>query len=244
MNTTNPTPLRPLLVISALASLVTIVVAVFGMVSTAQAPWLAFAFQATIILAGALGVLQGLRRFDGAPAMASLCVAGTFFVAGFLAYYGAGGQIAFRSLVSGHPDSFDAGTLPTWALLAEIGASVIVGAVAGLLALGRSPGESWKQLVIGVALGAPVVVGGAAAYKLHLAQRIGSLHMIVATLVSVSLFVLVVGLLSASANAIIGAFAAGLPDLDDPSVDPEAPVHAKPKANKAGSSTGAGSSGG
>lgn len=213
------------------------VAAVVAMVITAGAgAWLTFAFQGTIVVAGALGVLQGLGRFDSGPSLSACCVAGTFFVAGFLGYYGAGGSIAFRALLSGDPGAFNPGQLPTWALLVDLGAAGVAGAASGLLALGRSPKESWRQLAVGVALGAPVLIGGAAAYKLHLVQRIGSMNMIAATILTVALFLVVVGLVSASAGSIIRAFSAGLPDLDaldaEPAADRE-PRTAKPAAKAA-----------
>lgn len=231
-----------LLRLIALLSALAITSAGAGVIASAQAgAWLPVSLHGVILLAGILGVLMGFRRFLGAPALAASCIGGTIFTAGFLAFLSATGD---RDFLTGDFSSFESNNINYWLFFAELAAAGVVGAVAGLLALGRSPGESWKQLALGVALGAPVVVGGAAAYKLHLAQRIGSMNMIVATLVSVALFVVVVGLLSASANAIIKAFAAGLPDLDDLSVDPEAPVHAKPKANKATPPTGAGSAAG
>ena len=143
----------------------------------------------------------------------------------------AGGTIAFRSLLSGNLDAFNPGKLPTWIFLLDLVAAASIGAIAGLFALGRSPRQSLKLLLLGAALGAPVVIGGAVAYKIGLTQRLSGLNMIVATLIVVVLFVVVIGLISASANAIIGAFAAGLPDLDNPSTDPETPADAKPKAN-------------
>ena len=216
----------------ALISLGALVAALVGIVISAQAgAWLTLAFQATIILAAVLGALMGLKKFTEAPAMAAICIAGTFFVAGFLGYMGAGGTIAFRSLLSGNLDAFNPGKLPTWIFLLDLGAAASIGAIAGLFALGRSPRQSWKLLLLGAALGAPVVIGGAVAYKIGLTQRLSGLNMIVATLIVVVLFVVVIGLISASANAIIGAFAAGLPDLDNPSTDPETPADAKPKAN-------------
>lgn len=232
--TTTKSPNIPLLWLLALTSLATIASAIAAMVITAQAgAWLTFAFQATIILAGVLGALMGLKKFTDAPAIAAACIAGTFFVAGFLGYMGAGGSIAFRALLAGNLDAFDSGKLPTWMFLIDIGAAALIGAIAGLFALGRNPKESWKQLVLGAALAAPVLLGSAAAYKLHLAQRIGSLNMVIATLIVVTIFILVIGLIAASANAFIKAFAAGLPDLEAPLAPPKTTPGAKPKANTA-----------
>gem|GEM_PF-3597608 len=233
------TPNRPpnilLLRLVALASFLAAVSAVIAMVITGQAgAWLTFAFQGTIVLAGVLGVLQGLGKFGDAPSLGTLCVAGTLFVAGFLGYLGAGGNMSFRSLLSGSLDALNAGKLPTWVLLVEIGSASVLGAISGLLALGRSPGASWRQLALVVALGAPVVIGVVAGEKLHLAHRIASQNMIVSTLAVVGLFALFVGLVAASANAIIKAFAAGLPDLDALGADPATPADAKPNANTAG----------
>jgi len=224
-------PSNLLLWIVAIASLAAIGAGIAGAVLTGRAgAWLTFAFQLTVVITGVLGVLQGIGKIRGAPSMAALCVAGTFFVAGFLGYYGAGGSIAFGSLLRGDLGAFNDGKLPSWVLLLEMGAACVAGAVAGLLALGRSPKESWKQLVLGLALGAPVVIGAAAAYKMHLVSRVMSLNMIVSTVILVVLFVLVVGLLSASGNAIIKAFSAGLPDLDNPGSDEAKPAVAAPKA--------------
>ena len=230
--TQSKAPNIPLLWLFALVSIGVIATALAGMAITARAgAWLTFAFQCTIVLAGALGVMQGLRKISDAPALASCCVAGTFFVAGFLGYFGAGGQIAFRSLLAGNLDVFDAGKLPTWIFVVDLGAAALVGVIAGLFALGRSPKNSWQQLAMGVALGAPVLLGAAAAYKGQLAQRLASLNMIVATLIVVTLFIVFVGLIAASANAIIKAFATGLPDLDAPDSNPKTKPNTKPKAN-------------
>lgn len=215
----------------ALISLVAIVAAVAGSAATGQAgAWLTFAFQLTIVVAGALGVLVGIGKLKDAPAMGALCVAGTFFVAGFLGYYGAGGSIAFRALLGGDFGAFNEGELPTWVLLVELGAAGLTGAIAGLLAMGRAPREAWKQLILGIVLGAPVVIGGAAAYKMGLIGRITSLNMIVSTVIIVVLFALVVGLLSASGNAIIKAFSAGLEDLENPDAVGAKPAPTTPTA--------------
>lgn len=231
----------PLLWLFALVSLGVIATALAGMAITARAgAWLTFAFQCTIVLAGVLGAMQGLRKINDAPALASCCVAGTFFVAGFLGYFGAGGRIAFRSLLAGNLDAFDAGKLPTWIFFVDLGAAALVGVIASLFALGRSPRDSWQQLAMGVALGAPVLLGAVAAYKVHLAQRLASLNMIVATLIVVALFIVFVGLVAASANAIIKAFATGLPDLDTPTGDPKTQPNAKPKANTTSTESKAG----
>ncbi len=225
-----------LLRLVALVSLAVIVAAVAGGGSTAQAgAWLTFAFQMTVVVAGALGVLVGIGKLQDAPSMGALCVAGTFFVAAFLGYYGAGGSISFRALLGGDFGAFNEGELPTWVLLVELGAAGLISSIAGLLAMGRSPKEAWKQLILGFALGAPVVIGGAAAYKLGLIGRITSMNMIVSTVIIVVLFALVVGLLSASGNAIIKAFSAGLPDLENPDADETKPAPvAPPAASKAG----------
>lgn len=215
----------------ALLSMVGIGAGIAGAVATGRAgAWLTFAFQLTVVLAGALGVLQGMGRLKEAPSMASLCIGGTFFVAGFLGYYGAGGNIAFGALLGGDLGAFNAGRLPTWILWVELGAAGLLGVISGLLATGRAPKQAWKQLALGIGLGAPVVVGGAAAYKMQLLSRIGSMNMIVGTLIAVVLFVLVVGLISASGNAFIRAFSSGLPDLDDPGADQPSSPSAKPTA--------------
>lgn len=208
-------PNSPLLWLLALVSLVALAAALTAMVITARSgAWLTFAFQGTVIVAATLGAFMGLlKKFTDAPSIGAICIAGTLFVAGFLGYYAAGGSIAFRALLSGDLNAFNTGELPDWVLFTDVLASGVITAIAGLFALGRDPKESWKQLAIGVALGAPVIIGAAIIYKAHLIQRIGSLNMIVSTLIAMALFILVIGLISASVNAFIKAFSAGLDDL-------------------------------
>ncbi len=215
-------PNGPLLWLLALASLIALAAAIAAMVITARSgAWLTFAFQGTIIVAATLGAFMGLlKKFTDAPSIGAICIAGTLFVAGFLGYYAAGGSIAFRALLGGDLNAFNTGELPDWVLFVDVLASGVITAIAGLFALGRDPKESWKQLMLGVALGAPVLIGAAIIYKAHLVQRIAALNMIVSTLIAMAIFILVIGLISASANAFIKAFSAGLDDL--PQADQDA----------------------
>jgi len=211
--TTTNAPNPWLLRIVGLAGLVVAISAVIGAVIFAQeGAWMPAAFRAVIILAGALGALMGLGRFKHAPAMGAFCVASTFMIAGVLGYLAGGGD---RALLTGNPGAFDSGEPAHLLLIADLGGAAVVGAIAGLFALGRDPKRSWPRLGVGVLLALPVLIGAVAVWKLDVIQRIASLNAIIATVLFVALFLIAVGLIAASAHAFINAFGAGLPDLDN-----------------------------
>lgn len=117
--------------------------ALFGAVaSIALVPtplWTVLGFEITVIAAGVLGTLFGLGRFQSGSALAVLCVAGTVFVASFLADRGSNGAIGSISLALWTP--------------ARLAISLILGGTAALLVLTRNP-RSWGLIARSAALGA------------------------------------------------------------------------------------------
>lgn len=109
-------------------------------VALAQTPvWTMLGFELVTIAAGVLGVLFGLRKFQNAPALAIACVAGTVFVASFLADRGTAGQVGSLSLSTWTP--------------ARLGLSLVLGGIAALVVLNRNP-RSWGMAIRAGALGA------------------------------------------------------------------------------------------
>lgn len=101
-DTPNPIPPLPPLVryVVAGVSAVVLASALAAAVACALAPtpiWVMFGFEVVIALAGVIGLLGVKGRFDEGQAMWLLCIAGTLFVAGFLAYLATRGGVQLRT---------------------------------------------------------------------------------------------------------------------------------------------------
>jgi hypothetical protein len=180
-----------------------------ALVANARPAWGLLGFEIVIAVAAVFGLLMaGGRggRYREGPGLAAACIAGTFFVGSVLGY------------LSLQPPTLGGVGLKPF-LAVRLLASAAVAAAGAYCVLSRHP-RSWRLLLIGLLLGAPVV--GAAAV-VALPQLRGVLAPIagagtVAQLgAAVGAFVILGALLCASADFIIRAFEQGAgPRPDNP----------------------------
>jgi len=158
-------------------------------------------FQVVTLVACVIGVLFGRGAFSNAPGLCLACVSGTIAVAATL-----GSQSVQWRLGSG--------SILSWTAL-HLGLALVVAGVGAVLVLGRRAKTSWRRLMVGAALGVPVVLvvgsrvvpAGRGAWAWF-----GSLGPFVQTMIAVPAFLLLGALCCASVDLIIRAFEAGRTD--------------------------------
>ncbi len=193
--------LRTELVLSALAVISGLGLAV---VALQHEFYFMLASELLIVVAGVFGVIAGLGRFAQGPALAAACVAGCVIT-------GAGvGGLESTVLPSFRSES----TVLTASVLSRVGIAVLLGGVAGLMIVSRTPGRSTKYLVTGGLIGSPVLALGAA-WRLGLIARLQDgvpeiVFQIGALVVGMAMIVLV----SISAHCVIRAFEVGVDAAD------------------------------
>jgi len=152
--------------------------------------WFMFGFELVVILAGLLAVLIARGRF-GSPPLGLVCAAGCVLVATLFGYLGAGRILLGMSLT------------PLLGFRAVLAAAMVV--VAAVVRLGRRS-ESIRLFRTGVAIGLILVICVGAAYALR--SRIYAMSDSVLVVGSMIGFVVLTGLIAASADFLIRAFAA------------------------------------
>ena len=151
-------------------------------------------FEAVIAGAAAVGFDAARRRRDGL-AMTLACVAGTVFVGSVLGYIAAGAELHGRSMTA-----WTAG---------RAGLAGVLAVLAAWAVLGVNPRAALPRLGLGLALAVPVAALGAAV-QTGLAQRVlDQLPGLARLGVLFVLFVVALGLISASVDLVIRAFATG-----------------------------------
>lgn len=153
--------------------------------------WFMFGFELVIALAGVLAVLLSRGRY-GSIALGLVCVAGTVVVGSLFGYLGSGGTV------------WGMGLKPLLAVRAGLGLA-IVGLAAGVQLQGRRDGV--RLLARGVMFGVGALTIVAVGYVLR--NTMASWSEILVVFLLMFAFVAVVGLVAASADYLIRAFAPG-----------------------------------
>jgi hypothetical protein len=122
---------------------------VASLVLSSQVPWIQFAFESVVIGACVMGLLFAFGKFQWAPAMTVVCVAGTIAVASVLVYRGMLGQVQIAGKDRGW-------SLMPW-VLGRLGASVVLAVLAGAAVVSRDP-RSRASLVRGFIASVPLVL--------------------------------------------------------------------------------------
>lgn len=154
--------------------------------------WFLLGFEVVIAFASVFGVLLGLGRFNDAPALGLLCVAGAV---------GGGSLLGFLS--ARHNLSID----PYPFLLArEVAAAALI-ATAALIVLFRRPRESLPKFAAGVGCGAALVLVGAGAWMFR--GQLGALGTVAGAVIGLIVSALMLGLLAAAVHLLVAAFETG-----------------------------------
>lgn len=151
--------------------------------------WFMFGFELVVCLAGVLCILLGRGKF-GSPALGLLCAGGAVAVATLFGYLGAGGVV------------WGVGLKPL--LAGRAGLGLCLAALAGAVQLQASPGNT-KLLIRGVVLAIPALGLPLAAWTLRTATA--NWPEILRLSILMVGFVVVIGLIAASADCLIRAFA-------------------------------------
>lgn len=162
--------------------------------------WVLLGFEVVTLVGAVLGLFFALGRFQEGQGLAMACVAGTFFVAAVLGYFGAGRQL---------PTS-DGGISLKWLLLGRLGASFLLGAIGAGLVLARDK-RSWGYLAKSAALGGPVLIA-LGAYVVSPGRVTGMLGSLPGWALGLGLTVaglLSVVMVSASVHLLVRAFELG-----------------------------------
>lgn len=156
------------------------------------------AFDSLGVLAAVFGVLAGLGRFNVAPAMALLCVAGASGVAALLGF-----DVASGGMTGALRDPF---------VLSRVALCGVILALAAVVVLIRKPGESLRRVLVGVVLlAATAGVSGVWTLPplkawLSSGNMLGLASAVVALIATA---VLAIGLVSAAGHNLIRAFESG-----------------------------------
>lgn len=166
--------------------------------------WHRAAFQAIVILAGAIGVGIGLGCFRGASSWAMSSVGATVVIAAVLANTSGGAATGTRFNLTGMFVRFRNDPPAAVELLA--GLSML--ALAGLTLMLWAPGVAFGRLVAGVGLLAPVVAGVWMVWVGPLSGWALSLHPIAQAVLALVGFLIALALVSAGGHLIIRALEA------------------------------------
>lgn len=191
-----PTPLRAIVGLLGLATLASaLVLAIAGLFTTPVA-WALAGFEAITAAASLVALRVAWPRPLASTPLALVCVAGTIVGATVLGYVGT------------NPHQAGPFQLAPWAL-ARLAAAALLAAVAGLLALGHDR-DAWRRLAVGLLLAAPVlVVLGLLAYapaRSAILSGVGGLPGPILALAGLVAFLVLTGLVAASAQLLITAF--------------------------------------
>lgn len=165
--------------------------------------WGMFGFEAVIAVAGVFGVLMagGGGRFREGPGLAAACIAGTFFVGSVLGYLSLQpprlGGVGLKPFVAG-----------------RVLAAAVVALAGAYCVLSRHP-RSWRLLLTGLLLGAPVIAAGAVVALPPLRGLLAPVTgagTVVQMGAALGAFIVLGSLLCASADFIIRAFEVGSGD--------------------------------
>lgn len=157
--------------------------------------WFTFGFEALLIVCAMFGVGCGLGRYREGPALAMLCVAGGALVSTALGYSAA--HAGFGG-IQRNPMAF-----------ARIAAALGFGALAALTVMSRRPHASASSAFSGVVMGALAAGAGALLALPGPRAAILGLHPVLTTLMFLTLGVLLVAFISASAHNFIRALEHG-----------------------------------
>lgn len=198
--------LNVLRVLATLACLFALLTGVAGIASAAFGLQMFTAmFEFCIALAGMVGLLALRGRFGPAIAMSLVCVAGVLAVGGLLSYVGMGPEKSLFGRALPRPVQ--------GLLLARVAAGAVLGLAAAAEVLRLNPARAMPKLLLGIALGSPLLVGllaFRAGWLTPVAAKIAAMPGLVIAMTGFAAFVAVVGLLAASAHLIISAFQAAL----------------------------------
>lgn len=175
--------------------------AVLALTANARPGWALFGFEVVIGVSCVFGVQFGRGRYRHAPGMALACVAGSVLVGSVLGY------------MSLQPPTLGGVGLQPF-LAARVLAAGLIAASGAVCVLSRHP-NSWRLAIVGALLGAPVVMAGAIAVipaLRGLAAPLAGIGPMGQLAVGVGLFVVLGGLLCASAHLLIRAFELGRPE--------------------------------
>ncbi|MFM9994198.1 MAG: hypothetical protein ACKVU4_00185 [Phycisphaerales bacterium] len=175
--------------------------AVLALTANVRPAWALFGFEVVIAVSCVFGVQFGRGRYRHAPGMALACVAGSVFVGSVLGY------------MSLRPPALGGVGLKPFLAARVLVAGLIAGAGAACV-LSRHP-KSWRLAITGAVLGAPVMAAGAIAVipaLRGLAAPLTGMGPMGQLAAGVGLFVVLGGLLCASAHLLIRAFELGRPE--------------------------------
>ncbi len=191
-----------LVLVSAVAGALAAIAVGIGVAGQPHA-WTMFGFEAVTALAGLLGIQLARGRHGSGPALGLVCIAGTIFVAGVLGWQSAGRQLGGVSL--------------TPLLGFRVLAAGALGALAAAAALARSA-RSRRLFGLGVGLSLPaLVLAGLMVLPGPRTAIAGFLSGgIVGALLAVLAFLVLGGLLCASAHLVIRAFELARPEASGP----------------------------
>lgn len=168
----------------------------WGFLAAPRFVWWFTAFEAMVVLAGAMGAQLLRPHWRGLLPLVLACISGTILVASVLGY------LALRSSLLDETPSW-----MRWALQGRVAAGVVIGVLAGAAALGTRR-SAWLGVVRGAILLA--VAGGLAGLDLWLLKPVLAatggtkvmIHLTLATLV----FVAFAGFFAAGVHSLIRSF--------------------------------------
>ncbi len=164
--------------------------------------WMIFGFEIVSMVAGVMGILLAVGRFQEGQGMTLACVAATTAVAAFLAWL----SVPAGLEINGRNEPLN---LTNW-LFAREGASVLLGGIAAFAVLSRDR-RSLSYLTKSIITGAPVLAlaGGAFVGRHSLGPMLAAMPVWLSMLLACIMGVILVGLLSACGHCLIRAFEMG-----------------------------------
>lgn len=207
------TPL-PIRVVIGVLSVLLLVSGAYGVwESVSMEAWFRIGFEVVLTLAGAIGLLTAMGRFESGPVWSMSCVSGAVFVCALLAN-SAGGEGQATAMT---PGAMVRSALRNPHSAARLGVSLIILLMAGLTLLLRSPRVGFQRLFIGLGLLAPIAAGAALWFAGPLRSLVDGLHPVLQTALALLAFFAVVFLVSAGGHYLIRALEAGVEPTPDSS---------------------------